>query len=501
MLNSNMRTNVLNLQNMNYRHFFSSAALLMVVGIVVSSMPIAAWSQNSLEADAIALRYDSTHAVVELEYGVLEHALSFKGSGTTWTAITSSKVEIWQNGKVAQSKDIHDTVRFSGTHGQLDSATNKLLGAMGFIVPYTTPTAAAFLWQRGESSGKAKYDTIVVPITLPDRDASKFSFGGIELASNVEKSVGKPGPFEQAGNIVTPNPSAVFGENYTKLFYYTELYVPHASIAPGQNADIVTEVVDPTGNVILSSDEKVPLAGETVPIILGLDIDGLASDSYKLRVRAKVEDAVQAEAEKSFFYSSGMKLSEEPPEQNSSSAGNDSLLLAGSDFVKMSDAELDEVIAQSMYWGTELDQKAAKKLKSLSEKQGFLFTFWRSMDQKHQSTQPLDAYRLFRKRVADADAQYNYQKTPGWKTSQGRVYITFGPPKTITNERFESGYKPYIVWQYDPDPNIRVRSGNFAEFDFVDRQGGGNYYLVSSNAIGENYDANWLTTEALRTAH
>ena len=60
--------------------------------------------------------------------------------------------------------------------------------------------------------------------------------------------------------------------------------------------------------------------------------------------------------------------------------------------------------------------------------------------------------------------------------------------EVITNERFESGYKPYIIWQYDPDPNIRVRNGNFAVFDFVDRQGGGNYFLVSSNAIGESYD-------------
>ena len=469
----------------------------MIVGIAVCCVPIAAQSQSPLEADAFALRYDSAHAQVELDYGVLERALAFKKSGDGWIAITTCKVEIWQSGSVTQRKDIHDKVLFAGTRAQLDSAgANKLLGAMGFAVPYTTPIAAALIWQRGESTAKGGFDTIVVPIVLPDRDAAKFSFGGIELAANVDKSTGRPNAFEKAGNIVTPNPSAVFGENYTKLFYYTELYVPHASV--GQSADVVTEVIDPTGKAILSSTEKVPLAGETVPIILGLDVDGLASDSYKLRVRAKVDDAVQAEAEKAFFYSSGMKISEDAPDQSVSTAANDSLLFAGSDFVKMSDAEIDEVIAQSMYWGSELDQKAAKKLKTLSEKQAFLFTFWRTMDVKHESQQPLDAYRLFRKRVADADRQYNYQKTAGWKTSQGRVYITYGPPKVITNERFESGYKPYIIWQYDPDPNIRVRNGNFAEFDFVDRQGGGNYFLVSSNAIGESYDANWLTNEALR---
>ncbi len=487
---------------MNYHRFFPKTVLALVVGTVVCLLPAVAWSQSSLEADAFAIRYDSTHALVELDYGVIERALAFNKVGDVYTAVTNSKVEVWQRGSVAERKEIHDTVRCPCTRGQLDSAgANKLLGAMGFAVPYVAPTFAALIWKRGETSGKPGFDTIVVPVTLPDPDRAKFSFGGIELASAVEKSVGKPGPFEKAGNIVTPNPSNVFGENYTKLFYYTELYVPHASVQPGQNADVITEVIDATGKAILSTTEKVPLVGETVPIILGLDIDGLATDSYKLRVRAKVDDAVQAEMEKQFFYSSGMQLSEAPPEKTLSAAGSDSLLLAGLDFVKMSDAELDEVIAQSMYWGTETDQKAAKKLKTIDEKQSFLFTFWRGQDQIHQSTQPLEAYRTFRKRVDYANKQYSHMKTPGWKSSQGRIYITYGPPKLIGDYSYTTAYKPYIIWQYDPDPNIRLTNGNFAEFDFVDRQGGGSYSLVSANVVGESYDPTWMTSEALRLSH
>ncbi len=485
---------------MNYRTILFSSATAIAVIVAVAMVPVAARGQSPLEADAMAFRYDSTHAEVELDYGVLERALAFKQSGANWVAVTSSKVEVWQNGSVAQRKDIHDTVRFTGTKTQLDSAgANKLLGAMAFAVPYSTPTTAAFIWQRGANGSRAGFDTIVVPITLPDRDMTKYSFGGIELAASVEKSAGVPGPFEKAGYNVTPNPSAIFGENYTKLYYYTELYVPRAAV--GQTADILTDVIDANGKSILSSDEKVPMAGGTVPIIIGLDIDGLATDSYKLRIRTKVEDAVQSEAEKPFFYSSGMKLSEEPPEQTTTSAGNDSVLFAGSDFLKMSEVELDEVIAQSMYWGTELDQKAVKKLKSVSEKQSYLFTFWRSMDIKHQSTQPLDAYRLFRKRVDEVNKKYSYQRTPGWKTSLGRIFIIYGKPQTVSNVSYDPGYKPYIVWQYDQDPNIRLSTGSSAEFDFVDRQGAGLYYLVSANVVGESYDPNWMTNEALRLAH
>ena len=153
---------------------------MMAAIFLLAVSPVASWAQSPIEADALALRYDSTHAEVELDYGVLQRALAFKGSGTIWTAVTSSKVEIWQKGTVAQSKDIHDTVHFTGTHAQLDSAgANKLLGAMGFAVPYSSPIAAVFIWQRGEKTGKGGYDTIVVPSRCPIRTPQSSRLVGL----------------------------------------------------------------------------------------------------------------------------------------------------------------------------------------------------------------------------------------------------------------------------------------------------------------------------------
>jgi GWxTD domain-containing protein len=195
-----------------------------------------------------------------------------------------------------------------------------------------------------------------------------------------------------------------------------------------------------------------------------------------------------------------MQLSEEAPPP-STSASSDSVLFAESEFARMTESEADETITRSLYWGSETDRKTSKKLKALSEKQTFLFSFWRSQDQQQHSKEPFDAYRLFKRRVDEANKQFSYQKTPGWKSSRGRVWITYGTPQTIGNVRYDPAYKPYLIWQYDPNPNIRLRTGSFAEFDFVDRMGGGDFSLVNSNAIGENYDPNWLTTEALRLAH
>src|SRR5665213_725131 len=189
---------------MNYR-LFLIAALLAI-------MPDALRAQSALEADAAAFRYDSAHAQVEIDYGVLERGLAFKHNNDVWTAYASAKAEIWQNGRVAQEKNILDTVRCPCTQAQLDSVgVNKLLGVTEFAVPYGDTTTAAFLWQTGVKDDHSVFDTIVIPLILPNRDTSKFSFGGVEIATQVEKSSGQPSPFEKAGYIVTPNPSAIFG--------------------------------------------------------------------------------------------------------------------------------------------------------------------------------------------------------------------------------------------------------------------------------------------------
>jgi len=476
-----------------------SVALLALIGLIASTSLRA---QSPLEVDAIAFRYDSTRIEVEVDYGVLERALAFKQVNNTWTAPIAARIEIWQNGAVADKKDIRDTVRFSGTQQQLDSVgANKLLGTMVFPVVYAPLTFAAFLWDRGSKDGKAIYDTIVIPVTIPDHDRTKFALGGIEFGSSMEKSNGAASPFEKSGYIYTPNPSAVYGENYTKLFFYSELYVPHASVDPAQSVNVITAVVDANGKEVVSNTQRVALLGESLPIMEGIDIDGLASDSYKLRIRVKSEDAIVAEAEKQFYYSSGMKLSEEAPERPTASALNDSELFAGSDFAKMTEAEINERLPQSMYWGSELDQKAAKKLTTLDSKQHFLFTFWRQQDAIHHSAQPFDAYRLFLKRLGEAETQFKYQKTPGWKTDRGRIWITYGPPARVTTVTFDPSLKPYIIWEYDRNSEMRLRDGNFPQFAFLDRQGGGNYFLVHSNVIGENYEPDWQTREALRLAH
>lgn len=449
-------------------------------------------AQNILEADAAAFRLDSATDQVEVYYGVLQRGLKFTQTGSSWEAPFTARVELWQNGTVVEKREISQQIRYQGTQATIDSiGANKLLGVTAFAARYKPNTFAAFIWQRGSASAA---DTIrSEPLDLPQPVSDKIEVGGIELGSSLEKSSGASNPFEKAGYILTPNPSSVYGENYTKLYYYTEIYVPRAMGGTGESMTITTRIVDPTGKQVLSRSEKQALAATTIPIIIALDIDGLPQNSYRLQVQVKDEDAVIAQREKTFFFVSGMQISEEP---STSATQSPEEMYAGSPIATLADASVDELLEQTYYLTTESERRAARQLKTADAKRKFLYDFWIHKDAPNAA--PLSSYAEFQRRLKYVADKFSYQRTPGWKTSRGRVYLVYGPPRYVGGEEFNPETKPYITWGYDPLPNVRVNTGNQPEFVFLDRQGGGNYVLVHSNVIGEVSEPDWYSREAHR---
>ena len=160
-------------------------SLFVLTTISVASLR----AQSPLEADAVAYRSsDPAKAQVELYYGVIERALAFKQSGSNWSALITAKGEIWQNGKVIESKDIRDTVRHTGSKSDVEAlgANKGCLGAVTFKIPYEAQTIA-FLWQRGMKDGKPTYDTIAIPLTLGDRNVSHIALRKMNSAHLLTK--------------------------------------------------------------------------------------------------------------------------------------------------------------------------------------------------------------------------------------------------------------------------------------------------------------------------
>ena len=152
---------------------------------------------------------------------------------------------------------------------------------------------------------------------------------------------------------------------------------------------------------------------------------------------------------------------------------------------------------------------AITKNNNLEEKQAFFYNFWH----KREPLDPAEKWREYKGWLTYVDAHYSYPRTKGYRTDRGRVYLQYGPPDFIRDEknfvstRYIGGgtslqnsfativnpaqghvyYLPYQLWRYnrlDQDEPNRV-------FLFWDEFRTGYYKLLNSNAKGEVREEMW----------
>jgi GWxTD domain-containing protein len=131
---------------------------------------------------------------------------------------------------------------------------------------------------------------------------------------------------------------------------------------------------------------------------------------------------------------------------------------------------------------------------NMAEKQSFFYRFWLDRDMMD----PESKWNEYLVRLTYVDENYSYPKTPGYMTDRGRVYLQYGPPDYVRDEKNFVGalnieglgqihYLPYQLWRYNRLENDfpnRV-------FLFWDEFRSGYYKLLNSNARGEIIMPNW----------
>lgn len=460
--------------------------------LLLSGLAVSAHAQTYLELDAVPFRYDSTKSQVEVYYGLVKKLLNFSSTDNAhWVAPINAEIQVWQEGAKVGERTISKQVTFDGTKQQLDAdAANKIIDMTAFNVPSNKPTTVFIYW-HSKVGGKDLTDTVQAKIANVITPASQPSLSEIELASSVTASDNTSNPFVKAGFEVIPNPSLVFGEQYTKLYYYSELYLPKEYVDPNQSAEVTSRIVDGAGHEMFTSTKQQPLLAATVPVIGSISIDGLPGDTYSLEVIVKKGGQVIARNVRKFFYETDFVESDE----NTQSGGqNDEAIYLSSNISKFSEAELSEHYDQFLYVAKPDEKKSYNATKDLEGKRKLFFAFWRSRD-LNPKAKPLSSYTAYYERVAEANKKFNHLKTPGWKTGRGQVFIKYGNPDRIDPHMFEPNARPYIVWTYFDRGGLQLTSGNTPEFDFVDRQGGGNFLLVNSNVLNEVQQNDWYARE------
>ena len=149
---------------------------------------------------------------------------------------------------------------------------------------------------------------------------------------------------------------------------------------------------------------------------------------------------------------------------------------------------------------------------SLAAKQTFFYYFWH----RRNFIDPAGEWANYRRRLDYVTEHFTYPKTPGYRTDFGRVYLQYGPPDFVRDEKnfmapfirkgnyqkdltplnYSAGddksqgtihYLPYQLWRYNQLPNDYSNR----VFLFWDEFRSGYYKLLNSSARGEVRTAGW----------
>jgi GWxTD domain-containing protein len=194
---------------------------------------------------------------------------------------------------------------------------------------------------------------------------------------------------------------------------------------------------------------------------------------------------------------------------------------------RITDEQLLNTYIDALYPVASEDERSAAenmiRYSTLEEKQAFLFRFWARRDPLN----PEGEWLKYKERIDYVQANFSYPRTPGIHTDRGRVYLQYGPPDFVRDEKnyvsanrigtnnaqpyntmqttgnnmvsmanagIDAGtsqghvyYLPYQLWRYNKlatDDQNRV-------FLFWDEHRSGYYTLLNSNARGEVQDPGW----------
>ncbi|MDZ7264993.1 MAG: GWxTD domain-containing protein [candidate division KSB1 bacterium] len=131
----------------------------------------------------------------------------------------------------------------------------------------------------------------------------------------------------------------------------------------------------------------------------------------------------------------------------------------------------DELIEPLMYITDAEDWKKIQSARG-AQREEVLKEFWDKRDPSPGSPEN-ELYDEFYKRVEYVNRQFSVQRTLGWRTPRGQVFIIFGPPDRVERSNpYTYSQAIYEVWYYD---DIREK------FVFLDEYGFGDFKLVSGN--------------------
>ncbi|MBQ4376857.1 MAG: GWxTD domain-containing protein [Bacteroidales bacterium] len=350
-------------------------------------------------------------------------------------------------------------------------------------------------------------------------DRIQPNMSNLQLIASAKKTE-TPNMLSRAGYDMEPYLSDYLPSDIERMSIYYEIYNLTQEIGNDPFLTCVTIEDYTTGrkidNLQLMTRHK---SADFSPVFSTLDISSLPSGHYNLLVEVRNKNNETLLYKRLPFYRA-----------NSDRSLIDNLPPASGTFAaEITDEKQMNYYLDALYpIASEAEKDAVKQMvkrTDLEEKQAFFYKFWTDRD-------PLRAeerWREYRGWLEYVDEHFSYPRTPGYRTDRGRVYLQYGPPDFIRDEKnfvsalkLGSGtdadrrrvynqagevvgteslgpkgvsnpsqghvyYLPYQLWRY----NKLERDDANRVFLFWDEMRSGFYKLLVSNARGEVMDPLW----------
>jgi GWxTD domain-containing protein len=298
------------------------------------------------------------------------------------------------------------------------------------------------------------------------------SMSTIQLGTAIVKSNDTENIFYKNTLEVTPNPSGLFGNNISTLFYYLEVY--NLSVSQlGEKYKVTASIADKDGTDLKTTSKIYDVKTDSKVEFGSFDVSGLPSNRYLFQV--KLFDAKEQEIIRAFKYFYVFSSDTASTLHNLSDIENEYLI---SEYPKMKEETVVDEFNKAIYIMSDIQKNQFEGLISVDEKRMYMFKFWKLINS-------IISKKEYFARIDFANKNFKSDFREGWKTDRGRVYAIYGKYDDIDRFPYEGSTRAYEVWTYN-----KLQGG--VVFVFIDMSSGfGDYVMVHSTAQNELRDDNW----------
>lgn len=453
----------------------SRAILCTILAFGLMSAP-EAFADGSIQPniDLAVFRDAQGNAYMEIYYSIPEAGITYvpDASGQFSCQLVMDleilhDSQLWANKLWKIEKSVKDTSQVS--------TSNQVVDVFRYFVE--KPGEYEVAMHVKDMHHLTNIDSARAVLQVSDFETNDVAISDIALASNIQKAPeGAPGKLVKNTYEVTPNPTGIFGEGSSSIYYYYEAYNLETGLDENQYQS-VCKVVDAQGvereGLGITYRPKKRIYDSSIEIGK-LNIKNLPSGKYRLVYGIAGTDKTMLASKEKIFYVYN------PNVQVADAFGNGHY----GPLATMTEEELDEEFERLIHLNTKEDRDFYKNLTNADGKREFIYSIWARPND--ENLPPLLFREQYLGRARYADDQFKSVYSPGWRSDRGRVFVLYGVPSNV--ERFPSTETtvPYQVWTYD-----KLKGQGAVQFVFADPTGFSKYELLHSDLRGERRNDSW----------